>query len=267
MTTYTNLGYFTGETLVSSVVSSYTPGLTPLLFYPYDGDMSTDNISNRTLKPYTGTIYPEVSRLVFEVNCTWGDYSGDLINRTNYEYLRDKYPYLLQVNYPYCTRSLILDSAQYVNTQELSNLLEDLRDMESWVLDENLMSTIESETIENAWSIHLEVDFTGEIRSTQEGYVLDTLDTLDDPEVQILFDECCALANTYPYLENAVSVYVDMRKLVPYTEEVMLKLGYLEVCSDCDGYLTRNEYGYMACNDCINDLYDDIDVYLEEEEL
>lgn len=168
---------------------------------------------------------------------TWSDYSGDTVNRANYEYMLDNYkdhPYFHEIYGGYNTSGILLDVRIFDDSEIGDDLLEKIEGLLNYPLfNDEYLSDLEMRLSKESWDGWVKYDLKRALDAAEIEY------PEDDKELESLFWHCVSYNQFDFTFDDAVSAYIDIDKIV----ENWLK-GF---CPSCGGELN---YQGQKCDIC-----------------
>ena len=141
--------------------------------------------------------------------CTFSDYSGTTVERSNCETFYDMFKQLegtdlWMIHGGYSTTGVLIRKSLYLNNPEVMDVIDDL--FEYPVISEDAMSQLEIELEQVSWDSWLEYDLKREIDEQKIEYNEDDLQS----DMYYVMEYC----NEYFIHEDACCPYLDTEKIV-----------------------------------------------------
>ena len=164
---------------------------------------------------------------------TWGDYAAGTVERANYIWFLENYkdnPLVYDINGGYNSHSLICH-IDILKDESIKELIEGLDNYP--LFDEETHSQLELELESESWDSWVKYD----LKRALEKAGIEFPD--DDSELESLFYHCIQYNNIDFECEDAVSAYIDLKKVIDRWAE-----GF---CKSCNKSL---DYHGQECESC-----------------
>jgi hypothetical protein len=139
---------------------------------------------------------------------TWGDYAGDTVARSNYEFFMETYgenPLVYDIIGGYNLHSIVCH-VDILKDEQISELLEGLENYP--LMNEESHSELESTLESESWDGWIKSDLKRVLDESEIDY------PEDDSELESLFWHCIRYNDIDFTHESAVSPYLDLKKVV-----------------------------------------------------
>ena len=178
--------------------------------------------------------------------CTWGDYSGSTIERSNQEaLLKDfKGDWLLPVHGGYGTASLAVNVSRWLVSNKADQFLAVIeRFKNNCLYDEAHHSYLEVQLQNESWDNGVVDDYRIALRTSAPDDLAHTLlNLITDERLRQIFEVAAEQANEYWHCEDAVSAFIRLDPIVEVTWDTMLS----HFAAECEGLL--REQGVHPCD-------------------
>lgn len=173
------------------------------VYYHYGGVMSSYWASPN--------YWPDATLVFHPAGCSYSDYSGSTVERSNAEVLMNRYGHMncvVRQTGGYGTTAFVIVPGRAIwdDADELNELIEDLDCIANYfILDEEHLSALEAEVLEGNWESWIRADLERELER-ETG--LDDIDLTIDVLYELLEH-----TGEVPIFENPNTVYVDIKRI------------------------------------------------------